>query len=255
MCSNTWPNWRRLGKGEEHPTHPKGHQKHIPKKQQNNAPFWKCHFLTGMCLLSQTAWESQNWGMFHQIRMVFLRLNLPHLPEIRPNCNRKKYILETEPLIFSGKIFGSFSMGISEYHIKIMGYVRSLKGKEVSTTPWYLNQASDTKFLTAMRSFTEGPWEPGVYHSIPVYCVRCMVVVHNILRGIYVDDCRCACIHDDIYLQWYQCRCYIHKYLNPIWNASMIFRVGIVYVQSEGVRQKFCVCQSRPSIRPRNWCN
>jgi len=99
------------------PTHPKGHQKHIPKKQQNNAQFWKCHFLTGMFLLSQNAWESQNWGMFHQIRMVFLRLNLPHLPAIRPNCNRKKYILETEPLIFSGKIFGSFSMGISEYPI------------------------------------------------------------------------------------------------------------------------------------------
>lgn len=68
-----------------------------------------------------------------------------------------------------------------------MGYVRSPKGKEVSTTPWYLNQASDTKFSTALRSFTEGPWEPGVYHSIPVYCVRCMVAVNNIPRGIYVD--------------------------------------------------------------------
>ena len=223
------------------------------KTKKNTHNFWKCHFWTGMFLLSQNAWESQNWGMFHQIRMVFLRLDLPHLPEIRPNCNRKKYILETEPLIFSGKIsFGSFSMGISEYPIKIMGYVRSLKGKDSinytmvpQSGQWY--QVLDCQEVVYWRAV--GAWRLPLHPSI--LCTMYGGSTQYTQRYL----CRCACIHDDIYLQWYQCRCYIHKYLNPIWNASMIFRVGIVYVQSEGVRQKFGVCQSRPSIRPRNWCN
>ena len=97
------------------PTHPKGQKNISRKNKKKQRTILEMPFFDRNVSFESNCLGSQNWGMFHQIRMVFLRLNLPHLPEIRPNCNRKKYILETEPLIFSGKIFGSFSMGISEY--------------------------------------------------------------------------------------------------------------------------------------------
>ena len=73
---------------------PKG-QKNISRK--NNTTIEKSNFLTGMFLLSQNGWESQNWGIFKQIRHFFLRLDLPH----RPADPRKKYPGNLAPLIKS----------------------------------------------------------------------------------------------------------------------------------------------------------